>query len=106
MWVRFLVGLMAMVLGAGCHDDPPLVGVQGRLRLSSEAVAFPRTYVGVTRQETVRVFNAGRAPLTVTWTQVDAPFTIEGLPSRVSRDEVEYLHAKNINITDCNFWSR
>jgi hypothetical protein len=74
MWVPFLVGLM---------------GVQGRLRLAPEAVAFPRTYVGVARQQTVRVFNAGRAPLTVTWTQVDGPFTIEGLPSRVSTDEVE-----------------
>src|SRR3954469_3602740 len=51
MWVPFLVGLMAVVMGAGCHEDPPLVGVQGRLRLSPEAVALPQTYVGVARQE-------------------------------------------------------
>ncbi|HYH98180.1 tenascin-X [Hyalangium sp.] len=80
---------MAAVLGAGCHDDPQLVGAQGRLRLSVEAVAFPPTYVGVTREETVRVFNAGRAPLIVTWTQVDAPFTVEGLPERLNTGEVE-----------------
>ncbi|HLM67217.1 MAG TPA: hypothetical protein VK358_06805, partial [Longimicrobium sp.] len=84
-----LVGLVAVVLGAGCHDDPPLVGVQGRLRLSAEAVAFPPTYVGVTREERVRVFNAGRAPLKVTWTQVAAPFTVEGLPDRLGSGEVE-----------------
>ncbi len=89
MWVPFLVGLTAVVLGAGCHDDPPLVGAQGRLRLSVETVAFPPTYVGVTRLETVRVLNAGRAPLTVTWNQVETPFTIEGLPTRVGTDEVE-----------------
>jgi hypothetical protein len=89
MWVPLFVGLATAVLGAGCHDDPQLVAVQGRLRLSAEAVAFPPTYVGVSREERVRVFNAGRAPLSITWTQVEAPFTVEGLPDRLGSGEVE-----------------
>ncbi|WP_044190108.1 hypothetical protein [Hyalangium minutum] len=89
MWVPLFVGLAAAVLGAGCHDDSPLVGSQGRLRLSSGAVAFPTTYIGVSREQRVKVSNAGRAPLTVAWTQVEAPFTVEGLPVRVGSEEVE-----------------
>ena len=77
------VALAAAVLGAGCHDERALVDAQGRLRLSAEQVAFPATYVGVTREQTVQVSNAGRSRLAVTWTQVEAPFTVEGLPSWV-----------------------
>ncbi|WP_224240525.1 tenascin-X [Hyalangium gracile] len=89
VWVPLLVGLAAVVLGAGCHDDPPLVGAQGRLRLSAQQVTFPGTYVGVTREQTVRVINAGRSRLTVSWTQVEAPFTLEGLPDEVGAAEAE-----------------
>ncbi|WP_224368514.1 tenascin-X [Hyalangium versicolor] len=89
VWVPLLVGLAAAMLGAGCHDDPPLVGAQGRLRLSAEQLTFPGTYVGKTREQTVRVLNAGRSGLRVTWTQVDPPFTVEGLPDQVGTTEVE-----------------
>ena len=77
-----LVGLTA-ALGAGCREERPLVGVAGRLRLSAESVAFPALYVGLSQAKTVRVLNAGRAPLDVTWTQVEAPFTVQGLPERL-----------------------
>src|SRR5437868_14061193 len=80
VWVPLVVGLAAAVLGAGCHDERTLVGTQGRLRLSVEQVAFPGTYVGVTREQTVRVLNAGRSSLLISWAPVDAPFTVEGLP--------------------------
>ncbi|MBN1208490.1 MAG: tenascin-X [Myxococcaceae bacterium] len=89
VWVPLLVGLTVAALGAGCHDERPLVSVEGRLRLSAGVVAFPPTYVGMTREETVRVLNGGRAPLEVTWTRVEAPFTVEGLPERVGTAEVE-----------------
>lgn len=89
VWVPLLAGLLVAVLGAGCHDDPQLVEVEGRLRLSWERVVFPPAYVGVTREATVRVLNGGRAPLDVTWTKVEAPFAVEGLPSRVGAAEVE-----------------
>ncbi|MDY7233174.1 tenascin-X [Hyalangium rubrum] len=89
MWLLLLTGLMG-VLGAACREErPPLVGVEGRLRLSQASVVFPRTYVGVSREETVRVSNGGRAPLEVSWTQVAAPFTVQGLPERVASSEVE-----------------
>jgi hypothetical protein len=84
-----VVGLAAAVLGAGCHDEQPLVNAQGRLRLSAEQLTFPGTYVGKTREQTVQVLNAGRTPLSVTWTQVEAPFTVEGLPDQVGTSAVE-----------------
>jgi hypothetical protein len=89
VWVPLLVGLTVAVLGAGCHDERPLVGVEGRLRLSAGEVTFPPTYVGMNREQTVRVLNGGRAPLDVTWTRLEAPFTVEGLPRRVDSAEVE-----------------
>ncbi len=89
MGALLLVGLAAAAPGAGCQDDSPLVSVVGRLRLSREAVSFPATYVGVSRVETVRVLNAGRAPLEVSWSQVEAPFTVEGLPAQLGSTEVE-----------------
>jgi hypothetical protein len=82
------VGL-AVALGAGCREEPPLVGVVARLRLSEEAVAFPATYVGIAREATVRVSNAGRASVDIAWTQVEAPFTVEGLPARLGTQEAE-----------------
>ncbi len=82
-----LVGLAAG-LGSGCREERPLVGVVGRLRLSEEAVTFPATYVGKAREATVRVLNAGRAPLDVAWTQVEEPFAVQGLPARVDAAEV------------------
>ncbi len=78
-----LVGL-TVVLSAGCHEERPLVSVTGRLRISEETVAFAALYVGRTEVKTVRVFNAGRAPLDVVWTQVEAPFTVQGLPEQLS----------------------
>lgn len=86
--VLLLAGL-TVVLGVACREDPPLVGVEGRLRLSAAAVSFPATYVGTSREQTVRVSNGGRAALEVAWTQVGAPFTVEGLPERVASNEVE-----------------
>ncbi|GEN11350.1 hypothetical protein SAMN05443572_114198 [Myxococcus fulvus] len=84
--------VMAVVLGTGpvaCREDPPLVGAQGRLRLSVDRLDFPFAYPGGTREAEVRVLNAGRAPLDVTWTAVEAPFSlVEGLPSRVGVEEV------------------
>lgn len=89
VWVPLMVGLVAAVLGAGCHDERPLVDTQGRLRLSAEQVTFPETYVGVTREQAVRVLNAGRSPLRISWTPVDAPFTVEGLPDQLGTAEAE-----------------
>jgi hypothetical protein len=78
-----LVGL-TVALGAGCREEPPLVGAAGRLRLSEETVAFPATYLGLTAPvKTVRAFNAGRAPLDIVWSPVEPPFTVEGLPDRL-----------------------
>ncbi|SEU31442.1 tenascin-X [Stigmatella erecta] len=82
-----LMGLLAALVGGGCRDNPPLVGASGRLRLSAAAVTFPPTYPGQTREETVRVLNAGRSPLRVTWTRVEAPFSVEGLPERLAAGE-------------------
>ncbi len=82
--------LLAFCAGVGgCREEPPLVGSTGRLRLSEERVEFPATYVGLAHEATVRVLNGGRTPLDVTWTEVGAPFTVEGLPTRVSGGEVE-----------------
>ncbi|WP_232293124.1 tenascin-X [Stigmatella aurantiaca] len=82
-----LMGFLVGLLGVGCRESPPLTGASGRLRLSAESVTFPSTYIGQTREDTVRVLNAGRAPLDVRWTQVDAPFTVEGFPERLSTGE-------------------
>ncbi|WP_338872523.1 tenascin-X [Myxococcus stipitatus] len=84
--------LLAAMLGTGataCRDERGLTGAQGRLRLSHERLAFPVTYPGGTREAEVRVMNAGRAPLEVTWTQVDAPFSLmDAPPVHVASDEV------------------
>lgn len=85
--VLLLLGVWAVV--GACREDPALTGSEGRLRLSEQQVDFPATYVGKTREASVRVLNAGRTPLDVTWTQVDAPFTVEGLPAHVDGTEVE-----------------
>jgi hypothetical protein len=90
---RTLRVLLLLLVWAGvgaCREEPPLVGSTGRLRLSEEHIEFPAAYVGGTGHEaTVRVLNAGRTPLDVTWTEVGAPFTVEGLPTRVEGGEVE-----------------
>ncbi|NMO17665.1 tenascin-X [Pyxidicoccus fallax] len=83
--------LLALVLGAGiaCRDEPPLKGAVGRLRLSGPRLEFPAAYPGTTREAEVRVVNAGRAPLDVTWTEVAPPFAlVDALPTRVASGEV------------------
>ncbi|MCP3137072.1 tenascin-X [Pyxidicoccus xibeiensis] len=83
--------LLALVLGVGtgCPGEPPLKNAVGRLRLSQERVDFPVAYPGTTRAAEVRVVNAGRAPLDVTWTAVPEPFSlVDALPARVQTGEV------------------
>lgn len=84
--------LWAMVLGTcltACREEPPLVGAEGRLRLSLSRLDFPPAYPGGVREAEVRVLNAGRAPLDVTWTSVEAPFSlVDALPARVGASEV------------------
>ncbi|MFP2926240.1 tenascin-X, partial [Pyxidicoccus sp. 3LG] len=83
--------LLAVVLGAGsaCRDEPPLKGAVGRLRLSQERLDFPAAYPGTTRDAEVRVVNAGRATLDVTWTDVTAPFSlVDALPVRLASGEI------------------
>jgi hypothetical protein len=87
--VRVLLLLTVWAWVGACREEPGLTGSSGRLRLSEERVDFPATLVGKQREATVRVLNAGRTPLDVTWTQVGAPFTVEGLPRRVDGTEVE-----------------
>ncbi|HEX8821462.1 MAG TPA: tenascin-X [Archangium sp.] len=81
-WVLVLV-LLTGPLGA-CRDErPPLVGSSGEVRFSRQEVAFVATYVGVAREEELRVGTAGRASVRVAWGTVPAPFALEGLPERV-----------------------
>ncbi|XXF78201.1 tenascin-X [Myxococcaceae bacterium GXIMD 01537] len=80
-WALLLLALGAVV--GACRDDGPLTSSSVRLRLSEDRLDFEDTFLSKSREATVRVLNAGRAPLDVTWTQVDPPFTVEGLPSRV-----------------------
>jgi Abnormal spindle-like microcephaly-assoc'd, ASPM-SPD-2-Hydin len=79
------LGLLLTGLLAGCHEEkPPLVGSSSQVRFSQEALAFPATYVGASRQATVRLVSAGRAAVRVEWDPVPAqPFSVEELPERV-----------------------
>jgi hypothetical protein len=75
--------LLCGPLGA-CRDErPPLVGSESQIRLSPQEVAFPATYVGVSREAELRVGTAGRASVRVRWGGVPEPFSVEGLPERV-----------------------
>ncbi|HEX8435837.1 MAG TPA: tenascin-X, partial [Archangium sp.] len=82
MWVLGAL-LLTGPLGACRDEKPPLVGSSGQVRFSQEVMAFPATYVGVSREGDLRVGNAGRAPVRVTWGSVPAPFGVEGLPEEV-----------------------
>ncbi len=83
-WVWVLGVLLLTGPLGGCRDEkPPLVGSTGQVRLSQEVMAFPATYVGVSREGELRVVSAGRAAVRVTWGAVPAPFRVEGLPERV-----------------------
>lgn len=84
--ILFAWGLVAL---SACRDEPPLQGATARLRVSQEAVAFPFSYPDLAREVEIRVVNAGRASLDVTWGPLEAPFSAEGLPARVQAgDEV------------------
>lgn len=84
---RLAVLLLAGLLGACREQEPPLVGSASRVRFSREGMAFPATYVGASREEAVRVVGAGRSPTRVTWSRVEGPFSVEGLPERVGPSE-------------------
>ncbi|HLM45720.1 MAG TPA: tenascin-X, partial [Myxococcaceae bacterium] len=75
--------LLTGALGACREERPPLVGSTAQVRFSQDLVAFPATYEGVSREDTLRVGNAGRSLVRVSWGTVPAPFTVEGLPERV-----------------------
>ncbi|QRK11064.1 hypothetical protein JQX13_13915 [Archangium violaceum] len=59
--------LLTGPLGACREERPPLVGSSSQVRFSQEAVAFPATYVGVSRQGELRVVSSGRSPVRMTW---------------------------------------
>lgn len=86
---RWLMLLAVWVLVGACREERPLQGSNLRLRLSEEQVEFPATYLGKHREASVRVLNGGRGPLDVTWTELDAPFSVEALPARVDTAGVE-----------------
>ncbi|MCP3104955.1 tenascin-X [Myxococcus sp. K15C18031901] len=87
-WTGILL-VLALAAGATACRDERLQTASGRLRLSVERLEFPVAYPGTARVAEVRVHNAGRAPLDVTWTSVDAPFSLlDVLPARVTTGEV------------------
>jgi hypothetical protein len=81
-WVLALM-LLTGALGACREEQPPLVGSSAQVRFSQEELAFAATYEGVSREDTLRVGNAGRSRVRVSWGTVPAPFTVEGLPEQV-----------------------
>lgn len=85
-----LLGALAALLAllGACRDDPPLTGARSLLRVSQELVTFPSSYPGLERQMELRVVNAGRTTLDVEWTALAAPFSAEGLPTRLGPGEV------------------
>ncbi|AGC41381.1 hypothetical protein MYSTI_00022 [Myxococcus stipitatus DSM 14675] len=88
-WVLLLLAAMSGTGVTACREEGGLTGAQGRLRLSHERLDFPAAYPGGVREAEVRVMNAGRAPLEVTWTQVDEPFSLVDVPPvHVASDEV------------------
>ncbi|WNG42731.1 tenascin-X [Archangium minus] len=84
---QLMVLLLTGLLGACREEQPPLVGSSSQVRFSQEAVAFPATYVGVSRQGELRVVSTGRSPIRVTWNAPQEPFWVEGLPERVGPSE-------------------
>ncbi|RKH22457.1 tenascin-X, partial [Corallococcus sicarius] len=85
-----LLGALAALLAllGACRDEPPLTGARSLLRVSQELVTFPSSYPGLERQVELRVVNAGRTTLDVEWTALAAPFSAEGLPTRLGPGEV------------------
>ncbi|MCE9668476.1 tenascin-X [Myxococcus stipitatus] len=88
-WTGILLLTVLAAGGTGCREEPRLQDARGRLRLSVERLEFPTAYPGTARVAEVRIHNAGRAPLDVSWSSVDAPFAVlDVLPARVTTAEV------------------
>ncbi|MBU8897200.1 tenascin-X [Corallococcus sp. M34] len=75
---------LGLVMVTACRETPPLTNASARLRVSQEHVTFPPAYPQLVREAEVRVENAGRASLDITWSTLDMPFTAEGLPTRLA----------------------
>ncbi|PTL77066.1 tenascin-X [Vitiosangium sp. GDMCC 1.1324] len=87
-WGWSLVALLLTgPLGACREERPPLVDSSSQVRFSQEALAFPATYVGASREGAIRVVSAGRSPVRMTWNRLQGPFAVEGLPERVGPEE-------------------
>ncbi|HZI07900.1 MAG TPA: tenascin-X, partial [Archangium sp.] len=85
---RVLAAMLLCGLLGACHEEkPPLVGSSSQVRFSQEAMAFAATYVGASREGSVRVVSAGRSGVRMEWNGVQGPFSVQGLPARVGPSE-------------------
>ncbi len=78
-----------LLLVAACRDAP-LQRASGTLQFRPASVQLD-TYVGRAAQARVRVWNDGRAPLTVRWHLPGEPFEIEAPPATVPSGELELV---------------
>ena len=87
-WGRVLAAMLLCGLLGACHEEkPPLVGSSSQVRFSQEVMAFAATYVGASREGSVRVVSAGRSGVRMEWNGVQGPFSVRGLPARVEPSE-------------------